>query len=353
MNLMSDINNRIQRIRSDFGSYGIDALLVSKPSNVMYLTGRETGYILITENSLILWIKDIYRDLYSEIYSRSNHISELRDYDKGVIAPCINEIGIKKLGVENISVSSYERLRKEIEPELIICDIVEKRRAVKSKYEIGLLKKSAEITMKGMKKAYELIDGVSNNRNLNEIDIAAEIEYEIRGAGSETPPFGEGMLLASGQNSADIHARPRQVSIIKNSLVVVDLGARYSGYYSDMTRTIPAGRLNSSDRDLLEFVRNLEHECIDRLYEGMHVTELYDFAEKKIKGKGFKFYHSLGHGVGLDVHELPNIVRESEDVLTNGMVFTIEPGIYIPKKFGIRFEDMVLLKRGRADILTA
>jgi len=205
-----------------------------------------------------------------------------------------------------------------------------------------------------MEKAYEIINNIEKDKKgMREIDIAAEIEYEIRRAGSETPPFGEGMLLASGQNSADIHAHSRQNLITRNSVVVVDLGAKYSGYYSDMTRTILTGELNSSDKNLLEFVRNLEHECIDRLYEGMPATELYEFAEKKIKGRGFKFYHSLGHGVGLDVHELPNIGPESEDVLKSGMVFTIEPGIYIPKKFGIRFEDMVLLKKNGIDILTA
>jgi len=342
MSMMQEISKRVRNVRASLDKEGIDAILLSNPRNLRYLTSKETGKLLITKSDSVLWVRELYKELYSfspEFNVRIDEKDALRDYLKNA--------GIKKLAVENLPISLYKKRSEEFGIESIPINIVEKLRAIKSDYEVEILRRSAGIARKGMERAHEVL-----NDGMKEIDSVAEIECTIRKAGSETPPFDDGMLLASGPDGADIHARAGMKKINSGELVVVDLGARVDGYYSDMTRTIAVGEPDSMAKEILEFVRNLQGEAIDRIHAGVKAKEIHDFTSKRIENKGYKFYHSAGHGVGLDVHELPNIGPDSEDVLEKGMVFTVEPGIYIPKKFGVRFEDMLWLKKNRVEILT-
>jgi Xaa-Pro aminopeptidase len=325
----------------------LDGFLVCKERNVQYLTGRSTGRTLVLRDDAVLWVKDLYSKIYSGTYSQRTYPYSVREVEKDAIKKFINRRKIRRLGVENIGVSEFQALTKSLKPKMVPCDIIEGLRAVKSEYEIKLLRKSADMAKKGMKKAYEVIRvGVS------EVDAVAKIEAAIRRLGSETPPFEDGMLLASGESSADIHARAQKKRISSGSLVVVDLGARYGGYYSDMTRTIPVGRIGRKEKELMEFVDNLKDETIDWLQVGMKASEVHERVGKKIERRGYKFYHSTGHGIGLNVHEAPNLSSVSDDVLTENMVFTIEPGIYIPGKYGIRFEDTLILGKRKKEIIT-
>jgi Xaa-Pro aminopeptidase len=326
---------------------GLDGFLVYKDRNIQYLTGKSTGRALVLKDDAVLWVRGLYSKVYSETYSQKDYPYSVREASKDAIKNFINRRKIKRLGVENIGVSEFQALSKSLKPKIVPCDIIEDIRAVKSRYELDLLRKSADMAKLGMKKAYEMIDvGVS------EVDAVAEIEAAIRRLGSETPPFEDGMLLASGKSSADIHARAQKKKITSGSIVVVDLGARYGGYYSDMTRTIPVGRVGNKEKELMEFVDNLRAETIDWLTVGMKASEVHERVEKKIEKRGYKFYHSTGHGVGLNVHESPSLSSVSEDVLAENMVFTIEPGVYIPGKYGIRFEDTLILGKRKKEIIT-
>lgn len=342
-----EIIGRVDRVRSTMEEKDIKAFLISSPKNVQYLTCRETGRILFTKDASILWTRGLYADLYSDLYGDPSYPFDVRVYEKDVIKKEIKASKARKLAVEDVGVTAYERLKKDIPINLTATDIVERQRAVKSSLEIEILRKSAVIAMRGMSKAYEVV-----REGAKEIDALAEIEYEIRRSGSDSPPFEDGMLLSSGKDSADIHAKACDKKIRKGSTVVVDLGGRACGYYSDMTRTLRVGEESSLAKDLLEYVDNLRAEAIDRLSVGMKAADIHSFVEGEIEKKGYKFYHSTGHGVGLNIHELPNLGRDSEDVLEENMVFTIEPGIYIPGKFGVRFEDEVLLNKGGVEILT-
>ncbi len=342
MDTMREIGKRIGNLRGSLEREGVDAILLSNPSNLRYLTGNETGRALISKDIAVLWLRELYMDIYS--FSRE---FDVRAEEKDAIRHYIEKSGIKKLAIENIPINLYERRKEEFHIELIPTNIVERLRAVKSGYEIEFLRNSAGIAKKGMNRAKEFIrDGT------NELDAVAEIEYTIRKSGSESPPFGEGMLLASGPGGANIHAHAGMKKIREGEIVVVDLGARVKGYYSDMTRTIPVGKPDPLAEEILQFTENLEAEAIDRIHPGITAGEIHDFVNRKIEDRGYKLYHSTGHGVGLDIHELPNIGPKSEDVLQEGMVFTIEPGVYVPKKFGVRFEDMLLLGRNKVEILT-
>jgi len=342
-----EIACRVERMHSAMDAAGVAALFVGGAKNVEYLTGRDTGRALLSRDGDFLWTRELYRELYEGLYSGRVYPYSVYVYEKDAIKKQIKRMRLKRLTVENIPLASYEALGKDLGIKLAATDMVEKQRAVKSDVEIALLKKSAGLAMKGMRRAYEVVSS-----GVREIDALALIEYEIRSRGSDSPPFNDGMLLSSGKGSADIHAKAGTKRIGKNTTVVVDLGGRFCGYYSDMTRTLEVGRADALCRDLLEFVDGLRAEAIDRIYCGVAAGEVHGFIEREIEKKGYRFYHSGGHGVGLNVHELPTVGKDSEDILGENMVFTIEPGIYVPGKYGIRFEDMVLLRKGKTEVLT-
>lgn len=342
-----ELGSRLAGLRRSMEECGLDGFLVTKERNVQYLTGKSTGRALVLGDEAVLWVRDLYSEVYSGTYSQKNYPYSVREAAKDAIKKFINRRKIRKLGVENVGVCEFQALTKTLKPKLVPCDLVEGLRAIKSEYEMKLLRESAKMAKKGMKKAYDVV-----GKGVSELDAVAEIEAAIRRLGSETPPFEDGMLLASGESSADIHARAQKKRIVSGSLVVVDLGARYGGYYSDMTRTIPIGRIGRKEKELMEFVDNLRDETVDWLQVGMKASEVHERVENGIERKGYKFYHSTGHGVGLNVHESPNLSSVSDDVLAENMVFTIEPGIYIPGKYGIRFEDTLILGKKKKDIIT-
>jgi len=343
----SELKKRVERLHLSMECEGIESLLVSNPKNVGYLTGKETGRILLSKDQDTLWTRELYTEMHSDLYFGKGYPFEVAVYEKDAVKRKIADLGIENIAVENMPFLKYENTCKELGMKVLVSEIVEWQRAVKTVEEMEMLGKSARIAVNAMEKAYDVV-----REGVREIDALAEIEYEIRMRGSDSPPFNDGMLLSSGKDSADIHARAGRRKIKSPSTVVVDLGGRYSGYYSDMTRTLEVGRIDAKEKDLLLFVDDLRARAIDMIREGMKAGDLHSFVEKEMEKKGYKFFHGSGHGVGLEVHEFPSIARDSADVLKDGMVFTIEPGIYIPGKMGVRFEDMVLLKNGKARILT-
>jgi len=345
--LLKELNKRVKTLQQLLEENSLNAYLVSSTPNLLYLTGIETGKVLITTKHSYLWVKELYFELYENFLGNDNYPFKVKVYREGVIPHKISRLKLRKIGVENLPVLSYRRLKKKLSFHLLPLSLVENMRAVKSAYEIKQLKKAAVLAKKAMEKAEELLEIGKRER-----DIAAEIESFLRKQGSQSPPFSSGMLLAGGARGAEIHAYPSSFKL-GNGLVVVDLGARINNYYSDMTRTFVVGKVNNNARKKIEFVRNLEMEVIDSLHVGMNANEIYTYAEKKLENRGYKLYHGLGHGVGLTIHESPSIAPKSEDILKENMVFTIEPGIYLPGKYGIRFEDMVWLKKNKAIKLTS
>jgi len=350
MNLKKELISRIKKIRERMEEQKIDAFLVQKPKNLLYLAGIESGNMLLTPYEANLWVNELdYAIINSSFKDYADfNIFPIKDRKERIegIKDCVRGLKPGNIGVENISFTYYSKLKKDLKPDLITSDIIEKTRQVKSEYEIRLLKKSAGIGKIGLEKAYEVV-----RNGISELEAVAEVEYAVRKAGSETPPFHEGALLASGSNASNIHSYASDKKIREGEMVVVDLGARYKGYYSDMTRTIPVGKLGKEEQEVFELVKNLELETIDHIGVDMKASEVYEFVEKRIRDSGYMLHHAAGHGIGLDVHELPSLSSDPDDILREGMVFTIEPGIYKAKKFGARFEDMVLLTWKGCEVL--
>jgi Xaa-Pro aminopeptidase len=187
---------------------------------------------------------------------------------------------------------------------------------------------------------------------ITEKEIAWEIEKNLRQKGSEGIPFE--IIVASGPNSALPHARPTEKTIRSGEPVLIDMGARISGYCSDLSRTLFIGKADKTFHEIYTIVLKAQTTAIERIESDMDASQADQWARSVVEqaGYGDAFGHGLGHGVGLAIHEFPRLGLSSSDSLANGMVFTIEPGIYLAGRGGVRIEDMVVLESGKAKVLT-
>jgi Xaa-Pro aminopeptidase len=185
-----------------------------------------------------------------------------------------------------------------------------------------------------------------------ERDFALELEFLMRKSGAEAAAFD--FIVASGDRSYLPHGIASSKIIEEGDMVVVDFGARWQGYHSDISRTFKMGEWQPWERDLYKVILEAQEAAIKCLKPGMKACEIDGAARQVIKDAGYGefFGHGLGHGVGLEIHEKPSLSPASEDILEEGMVFTLEPGIYLPGKGGVRIEDMVYLDSQGPQVIT-
>jgi Xaa-Pro aminopeptidase len=225
--------------------------------------------------------------------------------------------------------------------------LVESVRSVKESGEIALIKKACAIT----DAAYESVAGTIKP-GMTEKRVAWELEKNLRERGSQSLPFE--VIVASGPRAALPHAKPTDRVIEEGEPVVIDMGARYKGYASDLTRTICAGTPDATFKKVYSTVLAAQKAAVRAIHAGIPGKDADGAARKVIQeaGYGEAFGHALGHGVGLAEHELPRLGPGAEGPLENGMVFTVEPGIYISGFGGVRIEDTVVMEDGKVKPLT-
>ncbi|MBN2518502.1 MAG: aminopeptidase P family protein [Candidatus Altiarchaeota archaeon] len=336
----SEYAKRLGNVRAALEKKGLKAMLVARDENIRYLTGSDSGRIFVSLSDSVHWTSPIYEDLLKNSPIPWRGIKEKKE-----IRNFLLKTSYKKIGVDEMYYSSLVDLRKKIKKSIQVLDVIEDLRKIKSKAEIELLEKSARIASGAMEKV-----GLLDVIGMTEFELAAEVEYEIRKNGSETAPFGKGIICLSGPNTKYIHGFPSNRKIEEGDLVMLDIGAVYDGYNSDMTRTLEVGRVGKEKKDIADFVKALKESAIDKIYIGGRISEIHGFIEKQIEKKGYKFLHLSGHGIGLEIHEKPSISPEEKDVFQKGMAFTIEPGIYTGA-FGARSEDSIVLDN-RKKIIT-
>ena len=250
-----------------------------------------------------------------------------------------NHFKTKKVAIDknSFTLNSYKNFKKQfrkIKTTDIAADCL-KLRAIKTEKEIGYLKKSCNYADKILQKA------ISNFKNFKtEAEAAAFLEYETKKNGLDVS-FSP--IVASGSNGSMPHHEPSSGKI-KKGFCVVDFGVKYEGYCSDMTRTIYIGKPNKKEKEIYNLISTIQKNTITQINNNKKCSELYDFVNINLGKYKDKFIHGLGHGVGVEIHELPNLTLNSKDKIENNMIFTIEPGIYFPRKFGIRIEDTILFK---------
>ena len=265
------------------------------------------------------------------------------------IAKQTSELGIKNLRIDSINVDSWENLTREYKGTnlKIDCTSIKQLRIIKDNKEIELLRKAGELTSAGMKAARE-----SLRAGVKECEVAAEIEYTMRKKGSTGTAFETS--VASGIHSAFPHGGCTDREIRSGDIVIIDMGAMYNYYCSDMTRTLVAGKPTEKQCRLANLVEEAMQKACKALKSGIPARDVDDIARQKIESSGYGdlFVHGLGHGVGLEIHEPPTLNCASSEILSKGNVVTIEPGVYQIGYGGFRMEDTVAIKRSNAEKLT-
>ena len=351
------IQARLNRLLQQFSENKIDAFWVAQPENLYYLSGCEglEGYLLITEDQAVLitdfrYIEQAQRQ--SPDYTLFRISGKMADW-----LPAIFKVHhIKALGFESTyaTVAFYEQFRNILkdlpaQPTLIpINGLVENMRVAKDLEEIADIEKACQITDAVLAHIENILEP-----GLTEKQLAWDIEKYMREQGSQTVPFE--LIVAAGPNSALPHARPSDRRIKVGEPIVVDIGSRYNFYGSDLTRTFCIGQPDDTFKKVYDVVLKAQLSAIENIKAGMIGAEADGIARQVISeaGYGESFGHGLGHGIGLVTHENPRISLNSNDVLTEGMVFSVEPGIYISGWGGIRIEDDIVIENGKIRLLSS
>ena len=332
----------------------IDGFLIFNNANLTYLTGFSgaTALLIPTKGESTVYVYSVnHAHTEAEL---SEFRVEMVKHSKNLmteIAKQTKALAIKKLTVNVLSVESWRALTGALGSEKML-DInnsyMRALRQVKDKNEIQLMHKAAQLTSEGMRVAYEAVAP-----GLKEYEVAAEIEYAMRKQGSSGTAFET--IVASGACSAFPHGGCSDREIREGDLVVVDVGATYKFYRSDMTRTLVAGKPSQKQKKLYQIVKTAQEKAIGALKPNTEAKDVDAAARKVIADAGYGdyFVHGLGHGVGLEVHEPPTLNPCSIDKLKAGNVATVEPGIYLVGYGGVRIEDTVVVQKDGAEKLTS
>lgn len=347
---------RLHKLRPVIAERDLDALLISQPENYRYLSGftGSSGWLVISHSDAVLATDSRYTEQAKQ-ETQGFEIIKIKGGLDGWLPQLTSNLGWHKLGFEadHICYANYHKLSEIIKVrqanlELIPTSrLVEHLRSIKEPAELELIMKAVELT----DAAFEHIKSVIRP-GMTEREAAWEIEKFLRQNGSEGVPFE--IIVASGPNSALPHAKPSERVIHSGEPVLIDMGARIGGYCSDFSRTLCPGKADKTLQEIYNTVQEAQLTAIDKIESGMTASAADKLARDVIEqaGYGDNFGHGLGHGVGIAIHEPPTLSSTSTDLLIDGMIFTIEPGIYIAEYGGVRIEDMVTLEKGRIRVLT-
>jgi Xaa-Pro aminopeptidase len=348
---------RTKTLRQSAADKGLDGLLISQPENRFYTSGfsGSAGYLFVTPNLAVLATDFRYVE-QSRLQAPDYEVFQISGKVEEWFPKLVGQAGLNRLGFEsdNVSVAFARQLsdalaKAGLKIELVPVDgLVEAIRVIKEAEEIGLISKAVKISDQAMTHIIAFIQA-----GMTEKAVAWEIEKYMREHDSQSVPFE--VLVQSGPNSALPHAQPSDRRIGVGEPVVMDIGAKVGWYASDLTRTICVGKPDGQFKKIYDTVLGAQLAAIALIKQEMTGDQADGFARIVIKesGHGNHFGHSLGHGVGLAVHEAPRLGPNSTDVLKNGMVFSIEPGIYLPGWGGVRIEDLAMLEEGKIKVLSS
>lgn len=344
---MNDYINRINRLIALLDD-NKKALLITNENNVYYLSGvlNCEGKILITKDKSYLLVDFRYIELakntcksckvvlYTKLYDDINSICKKHS---------VNSIYLES---DNITLSQYNIMLRRFNEHgisLISDDTLSKTvsnlRLIKSEDEIKLIDKAQKIT----EKAYnEVLNYVKPG--VKERDICIELERLIKKYGASGVSFD--LITITGKKTSLPHGVPSDGIVKEGDFFTFDIGSLYKGYHSDMTRTVAVKSCNDYQREIYNIVLKAQTTALEAVKAGVKASDIDKTARDIIDNAGYKdnFGHSTGHGVGLDIHELPFVSTKSDTILSENMVITVEPGIYLENQFGVRIEDMVLVK---------
>ena len=346
---MNKMELRYQKLRAKMEELGLDAIYVNSPENHLFVTDFDNpdGWAFVTREKAWIYADSRYIEAAK---AEATSLCEVCLPGKPAIGELVAEYGLHVIGYEDrrLTCSSFESFKKGIADKgnegveyAPVGGLFTELRSIKTPDEVENIVAAQRIA----EKAFDHIVSVLRH-DMTEIEVAAELEYIMKKNGSEKPSFDT--IAVSGSASSRPHGVPRPVKL-ENGFLTMDYGAMVNGYHSDMTRTVVIGKADPDIRRLYETVLKAQNAAIDAITEGAKNADMDKIAREIIDGAGYegKFSHSLGHGVGLEIHEAPGLSGSAGDaVLIPGQIVTVEPGIYLEGQYGCRIEDMILVTPG-------
>lgn len=344
---MSVFSKRINSLRNIIKDK-TEALYITDEKNIYYFTGisKSEGVVIITQDTSYLLVDFRYIE-YANNKCSSCEVVEAKSFNDDALR-IFKTHGIKSVYLEsdNITVGRYNKLLLKFNAEGIslitdetLSKTVSNLRLIKSEEEIAFINEAQKITEKAYKEVLNHIKpGVSERK------ISVELEYLMKKYGAEDISFD--LITITGAKTSLPHGVPGDDIISSGDFFTLDIGSVYKGYHSDMTRTVAVKHCDDYKRKIYDIVLEAQAEALKKVKAGVKASAVDKTARDIINAAGYKknFGHSTGHGVGLDIHELPFVSPKSETVLSENMVITVEPGIYLENEFGVRIEDMVLVR---------
>jgi Xaa-Pro aminopeptidase len=349
---MSDsklIQRRVQAVRRLMKKKNINCLLLTKPANVTYLTGflGHDGWAVVTAANTYLLTDSRYIEQAKKECVRCKPILRKETLHKSIAALVKELKTVRTVAVEEtIGLRDFRQLEKIVKARLrIVSKIVEAGRSIKDAFEIASIKKAIEISAKALKETLKFLrPGVTEN------EVAGFLDYQIRRFGGK---IAFETIVAFGPNASRPHHQPGEMKLKKNDAVLIDFGGEFNHYCCDITRTFLVGRPNPFFERVYKAVKEAQDAAIAQIKPGTPNKLPEMRARETIRKNGLPPYqHGTGHGFGLEVHEEPYLSIKSREKLEEGMVLTVEPGIYIPGKIGVRIEDDCLVTKTGCQVLT-
>lgn len=332
-------------------SHKIDAFVFTDESNRFYFTRFDTSYgaVIIAHDKNVFITDARYESEAREKVSDFEIVVTGRAGLYKTIADTLVALGVSTVGYgEKMYISEFHDFKAALADFKLkpAETIIEAKRAIKTEEEISFIVAAQQIAEGALKRAV-----AHAKPGMTERELMAEVNYEMIIGGAEKYSFET--IVAFGANTAQPHHHPSDKKLDKNDLILVDMGAKYNGYCSDMTRTLCLGTPVQQLAEIYDIVKTAQEYVIKNIKAGMTCHDADSLAREYIisRGYGENFGHSFGHGVGIDIHETPRLGVNSQTVLMPNMVVTAEPGIYIPGLGGVRIEDMLVVKEdGALDI---
>jgi len=351
---MSLTQKRVAALRAQLEEQELDGLLVTNLTNVAYLSGftGSAGALVVTADQTLLvadfrYFTQVEQQAPEWTLVKADPGEKLEDR----IADTVAHLDVKRLGFEaqSLTVALHEQFTAKASPEKLspTKDLVEGLRKVKDDTEIAAIRVAADLADQALAHVLKYVEP-----GVTERELAAELEYFMKRAGADQPSFPS--IVAAGPNSALPHAGITDRPVQPGDLLLFDLGAKRGGFCSDLTRTVCVGEADAWQREIYALVYQAQRIGLEGVRAGAGGIEVDRRVRDFLKAAGYGEHsgHGLGHGVGRDIHEGPRLSPTSEDTLEPGMVVTVEPGLYLPHRGGVRLEDLVVVTTDGCEILS-
>lgn len=343
---------RQKSVRRIMDSHQLDGILFNSFENIRYLcgfTGSDGAFLLTQSEAFFLTDSRYWTQSEEEV--KESQIIHYKKKTEGITSLLL-DLNLKKIGFESPSLpfSFHQSLLEKLPNESKLIPLeneIKSLRALKDGQELALIRNAIDIASNAFLHIMEML-----KEDILESTMAFEMEFFMKRHDSEATGFD--IIVASGKRSALPHGKASPKRIEKGDFILIDFGSRAQGYHSDQTRTVICGKPSSEQEKVYQIVKEAHDKAIEKIRPGILIQEVDEAARDHIRKFGYDQYfgHGTGHGIGLAVHEDPAVNGENKDLVQEGMVFTVEPGIYIPDWGGVRIEDMIQVTSQGAEVLT-